>query len=186
MSLKDFQNFLAKLYTSEEMRQRFIDRPFECGRENNLTDAQTREIIAIFAAEIEAFAESLVQKRLRETERFLPLTKKMLGAEFGNLFRVFIRDFTPQTVQKHLEDAFEFAKFLERKKIKPDWIGDVVKLELAGLEHNGYGKKLVVKRFDYDIRVLRQYEPETETAPEKRNTYSIWLRFGRRHRHFVW
>ncbi len=185
MSLLEQQHFLAKLYTNENFRQQFIEEPKKIGKENNLTDNEIAVIIEIFPEEIEAFAESLFYKRLREVERFLPLTRKVLDADFEKLFRDFIKEFNPQTVKKHLEDAVEFAKFVQKNQTDKLWIKDIAKLEQAKLEFGGIGKNFIVKKFDFDIRNLHHNNTPEDLSLNKRKSVAIWVRIGKYHKHFI-
>src|SRR5215213_1679726 len=112
MSLEQQQNLLAKLYTDAEFRRAFLSQPAKIGAENDFS-----EIAAIMPEELDFFADSLFWKRLREAEKFLPLTRKILGEDFTDNFREFSQQFNPQTVKKHFEDALGFARFLRKGKI---------------------------------------------------------------------
>ncbi len=87
MSLREQQNFLAKLYTDEQLRRAFLSEPSKIGEENYLNETEITEISEMLPEEISFFAESLVLKRLRQVEKFLPLTRKVCGDEFQRLFR---------------------------------------------------------------------------------------------------
>ncbi len=185
MSLLKQQKFLAKLYTNEDFRKNFIAEPETVGRENGLDEKEIEDIVRIYPEEIESFAESLFYKRLREVETFLPLTKSLLRDDFEKLFREFINKFNPQTVKKHLEDAVEFAGFLQARELNPIWLKDILKLEQAKLEFNGLGKKFIFKKFDFDIRNLRREDLENNLNLLRRKTFGIWFRIGKRHQHKI-
>src|SRR6185369_7897216 len=104
MSLQEQQNLLAKLYTDAEFRRAFLSMPEKIGIENELNKIEIKEIAGIMPEELDFFADSLFWKRLREVEKFLPLTRKVLGEDFINYFRRFSQNFNPQTVKKHIED----------------------------------------------------------------------------------
>lgn len=185
MSLLDQQNLLAKLYTDEEFRREFLSEPEKIGKDNFLDDREISDIKEILPGEINAFADSLFYKRLREVERFLPLTRKFSGENFEILFREFSREFNPKSVKKHLEDAFEFSGFLQKKDFESLWIKDLAKFEQARLEFSGFGKNFVFKSFDFDIRGIFSAENEMEINLKKRKTYAVWLRIGKRIKHFI-
>lgn len=111
MSLLQQQNFLARLYTDEKLRRDFLSEPEKTGRENNLNECEIADLKAVLPDEMSFFADSLFWKRLREAERFLPLTKDFLGENFTKLSKIFSQNFNPQSIKKHLEDAFEFCGF---------------------------------------------------------------------------
>lgn len=169
MSLVETQNFLARIYTDENLRRAFLRAPEQIGREHDLTGAEIAEIIEIFPSEIKTFAETLFYKRLRETEKLLPLTRQNLGAEFEKVFRQFANTFNPQTIKKHLEDAFRFADYLQNCRTVSDLAKNTAKFERAKLEFWTVRKNLVVKLFAFDA----------ETGARKKHL-KIWLRIGGR------
>lgn len=185
MSLLQQQNLLAKLYTDENFRREFLSDPEKTGRENFLNEKEISDIKEILPGEINAFADSLFYKRLREVERFLPLTRKFTGENFEILFREFSLEFNPKSVKKHLEDAFEFSVFLQQRNLETWWIKDLTKFEQARLEFSGFGKNFVIKSFDFDMRQIFSAENETKIEPGKRKTYAVWLRFGKKIKHFI-
>src|SRR5215212_4518525 len=136
MSLLDVQNLLARIFTDEDLRLQFLLEPEKIGIENNLSAAEIEQIKQILPEQINFFADSLVYKRLREVEKLLPLTRKILEKEFGKYFREFANQFQPQAIKKHLEDAIEFGGFLQSKRIEPVWAKDLAKLVRARLSFN--------------------------------------------------
>jgi hypothetical protein len=46
MSLLDAQNFLARIYTDENLRREFLSAPEQTGRENNLSEKEIAELAA--------------------------------------------------------------------------------------------------------------------------------------------
>ena len=174
MSLQEQQNLLARLYTDAEFRRAFLSEPEKIGAENDLTAGEIREIAAIMPEELDFFADSLFWKRLREVEKFLPLTRKILGEDFAGHFREFSRKYNPQTIKKHFEDALEFTRFLRLLDLSAP-AGSAVKYEQAKLLFFGLEKRLVICRLEYDHR---------KEIPEKRKLIAVWLRIGKRVRNF--
>lgn len=169
MSLQETQNFLARIYTDANLRRQFLSAPDEIGQANNLSDKEIVELVAVFPEELNAFADSLLYKRLREVEKFLPLTKNALGKEFEKRFREFADSYLPSTVKKHLEDSVEFCRYLQKDKTTSSIEKNTAKFEQAKLEFWGLEKRLVIKIFDYDIK-----------TNQKRKHIAVWLRVGRR------
>lgn len=178
MSLLDVQNFLARIYTDEVLRRQFSSAPEKVGTENNLTEKEVAELIGILPDEINFFADSLRWKRLREVEKLLPLTKKVLAADFESHFREFANQFTPESIKKHLEDAIRFAAFLQ--EAEKNWKRDVARFESAKLEFYAGGKRFVFKIFDYDVKEISRRVAELPLNFEKRKTFAVWLRIGKR------
>jgi hypothetical protein len=177
MPLLEQQNVLAKIYTDERFRKDFLANPFIVGETCGLTTAESEEISRIMPAELVFFAESLFFKRLHEVRKTLPFTEKAIGkTEFERYFREFSESFQPTATKKHLEDSFEFCKFLEQKTFEMNWQREIIKLEKAKLEFFGYGKSFVICWFQYDLRNL----PDITKLRRHRfgiKKPSIWIRF---------
>lgn len=186
MSLLDVQNFTARLYTDEMLRREFLLAPEKVGKNNNLTEKEIVELAAVFPEELNSFADSLVWKRLREVEKLLPLTRKILEKNFERLFREFARRFTPASIKKHLEDAIAFADFLQTEEVEPFWARDAAKFERAQLEFNNFGGRFVYEIFDCDIKEFIRRNASAPGAIRKKKTLAIWIRFGSKTRNFVW
>ena len=169
MSLLDVQNFLARIYTDENLRREFLSTPEKTGKANNLSEAEITELAEVFPDELNSFADSLFYKRLREVEKFLPLTKRILEKDFEKQFRIFANSYLPSTVKKHLEDAVEFCSYLQKNKSTSDIVKNTAKFEQAKLEFFGFEKRFIIKIFDYDIK-----------TNHKRKHLAVWLRIGKR------
>ncbi|HEX8734694.1 MAG TPA: hypothetical protein VF721_05175 [Pyrinomonadaceae bacterium] len=190
MSLQDVQNLLARIFTDEDLRLRFLQEPQKIGAENNLSDDEIIQIRQLLPEQINFFADSLFYKRLREVEKLLPLTRKVLQKDFEKYFREFANQFQPQTIKKHLEDAVKFADFLTAKKIEPIWAKDLASFEQARLAFNNSAKRLLLRRFDFDIReILKEISRAGANARSdfpKRKTFAVWLKIGARTKHFIY
>jgi len=183
MSLLETQNFLARVYTDENLRREFLSAPERTGRENNLSEKEIIELAKILPAELNLFAESLFCKRLREVEKLLPLTKQVLAQEFEIYFREFAGGFLPATVKKHLEDAIQFAEFLQIKE--EGWTKDLAKFERAKLEFYGGGKRFILRVFDFDIKEISRQDAEAPGEFKKKKTFAVWLRIGNKTHYFI-
>ncbi len=184
MSLHQQQNFLAKLYTNAELRRDFLSEPNIIGAENNLNEQEIAEIAEIMPEDLNFFADSLFWKRLREVEKFLPITQRVLGEDFTTLFREFAQSYNPQTVKKHLEDSFEFSKYLQKQEVS-EFVKNVLKFEQSKLLFFGYGRRFVFCKLDFDIRKINHKDTETLGLNlKKRKTIAVWSRIGRKTKHF--
>jgi hypothetical protein len=190
MSLLDVQNLLARIFTDEALRLRFLSEPEKIGIENNLSASEIEQIRQILPEQINFFADSLFYKRLHEVEKLLPLTRKALGTEFEKYFREFANQFLPQTIKKHLEDAVRFGEFLQTKEIKFAWAKDLARFEKARLSFNNSEKRFLPENFDFDIReIIREISREgakTQRDFPRRKTYAVWLRIGKRVKYFIY
>jgi hypothetical protein len=184
MSLEEQQNFLAKVYTDAEFRRAFFSNPEKIGAENDLNEREIAEISEVMPEELNFFADSLVWKRLREAEKFLPLTKRVLGREFTDHFNEFSGTFNPQTIQKHLEDAFEFCRFLEKQKLT-ELARTATKYERSKLEFFGFGKRFVCCKLGFDVREIDRSDAFQGSAnPPAKTKFAVWLRWGKQTGHF--
>lgn len=169
MSLLETQNFLARIYTDENLRREFLSAPEKIGKDNELTEDEICEIVEIFPDEINAFAESLIWKRLREIEKFLPLTRSYLKTDFEKHFRDFAPTFNPRSVKKHLEDALKFTNYLQAVKTVSEIAKDAAKYECAKLEFYSLNKHIVIRTFSFDTK-----------SGDRKKHFKIWLRIGKR------
>lgn len=186
MSLLQQQNFLARLYTDENLRKRFLSLPEETGRENNLDEKEIAELAAVLPEELNFFADSLFWKRLREVEKMLPLTRKFLAGKFENYFRQFSQNYQPISVKKHLEDAIEFVNFINKQEKEDVWIKDLARFEQAKLEFYGSGKNFVFRGFDFDLKEIHRRDAEAQSFElKKKKTFAVWLRIGKKVKHFI-
>ena len=184
MSLQKQQDFLARLFTDEDLRQNFLSEPAKIGAENGLSEKEIEDLKAILPEELRFFADSLFWKRLREVEKFLPLTKKLLSEDFTKCFRQFSQNFNPQTVKKHFEDAIGFCKFLRAQNIS-ELAKNAAKFEKSKLEFFGGGKRLVFCKLDFDINKIPLGNIAIETLNlEKKTQIAVWVKIGKKNKHF--
>jgi hypothetical protein len=165
MSLLEQQNLLARLYTDEVFRRDFLQEPLKIGTENGLDETEIDELSKVMPDELNFFSESLFVKRLREVEKLLPLTHKVLAKDFPKYFRQFTNNYNPQTVKKHLEDAFEFCKYLQANRIDTK---DAAKFEQAKLEIYGYGKSFKFILLNHNIETF-----------EQKKGFAMWIKAGK-------
>lgn len=186
MSLFEQQNFLARLYTDGQLRRDFTSEPLKIGNENNLTEIEIREISSIFHEEINFFAESLFRKRLGEAEKLLPLTKKVLNGDFETLFREFSQNYQPHSLKKHLEDTTGFCRFLRKIDSVTPIAKDCAKFEAAKLRFFGCGERFAFCRLKIDVEEIFREDAKAQRFDSKKKTkYAVWIRFGKRHKYYL-
>jgi hypothetical protein len=184
MSLQKQQDFLARIFTDENLRQNFLSESEKIGAENNLSESEIEDLKTVLPEQLNFFADSLYWKRLREVEKILPLIRKVSGENFGKFFREFSQNFNPQSVKKHLEDAYEFCKFLQKQNIS-EFAKNAAKYEQAKLEFFGYGKRFVVCKLDFDVRKFSREDANAQSViQENKSKIAIWIRFGKKVKHF--
>ena len=189
MSLLETQNFLARLYTDENLRREFVVAPEKIGSENNLKPGEIAELAKILPEELNSFSESLFYKRLREVEKLLPLMRKILKKDFERHFREFANIFLPESNKKHFEDAINFADSLANQENEFVWLKDIARFEKTRSEFNVLQKRFSMILLDYDVRLILENTSNEKsdlfTNLKKRKTAVIWLRFGNKVNHFV-
>jgi len=140
MPLQEQQDLLARLYTDREFQSKFLADPGSHANGLGLSAGDAKSLAASAAEEVRWFAESLVNKRLREVIKMLPLTYREVGASaFEEAFRKFAAEFSPSSVKKHLEDALAFSDRLVRGHPNATSKG-IVRFESRRLRHNSQGK----------------------------------------------
>ena len=185
MSLFQQQNFLAKLYTDENLRSAFFSEPEKIGKEFFLNESEITEISEMLREEISFFSESLIVKRFREAEKFLPLVRISAGDDFQRLFREFAQLYNPQTVKKHLEDALEFCVFLQKHTSVSEISKNAAKYERAKLKFYNDKSPIAICFLRFDVRKINNQTALTNGSDEKRKTkIAVWLRFGNKVKHF--
>jgi hypothetical protein len=185
MSLQQQQNLLARLYTDAEFRRGFLSSPEKIGAESDLSETEIAEIAAIMPEELNFFAATLFWKRLREAEKFLPLTKNVLDEDFAAKFREFSETFNPQTVKKHLEDAIYFCRFLQKRDVS-EIAKTAAKFERSKLEFFGLEKRIVYCLLDFDARELSAADSVQKLENlKKKKKITVWLRIGKLVKHFI-
>lgn len=165
------------------MRQNFLSAPEKIGAENNLSDTEIEDLRTVLPEQINFFAESLFWKRLREVEKLLPLTKEFLKNNFVELFRKFSQNFNPQTVKKHLEDALEFCRFLQKGDIS-ELPKNIAKFEQTKLEFFGCGKRFAFCKLTYDIKEISRQSTKVQSDFPRKKTIAIWLKIGKKTKYF--
>lgn len=171
MGLLEQQNFLARLFTDESLRLSFWENPEIVGKENGLDDSEIAQLKKIIAEDLNYFANSLFHKRLHEVEKLLPLTKRALDKDFSKLFKQFSQTFQPSSVKKHLEDAIEFCKYLQKTQDFP--AKDTAKFEQTRHEFFSRQKNFSICFLFYDVLSLK-----------KRVRLAVWYRIEKETRHF--
>ncbi len=174
MSLLEQQNLLAKLYTDENFRQSFLTEPQKIGKKYGLKELEINEISEVMPNELEFFSNSLFRKRLREVEKLLPKTKKIIGKDFETFFRAFAAKYYPNSIKKHLEDSIKFAEFLQKQTIESNIAKDFAKFEKSRHQFIGYEKRFVFCYLQYNIFNLK-----------KTFGVAIWFRIFNQTKHFT-
>lgn len=183
MSLATQQNFIAQLFIDETLRLSFADAPQQVGAENGLSDDEISEINLTLNDDFEFFAKSLINKRLLDVKKLLPLSLQTLSVgEFNRRFHEFAKSHMPA---KPFNDAVRFARFLTDAQTYQSWQMEMIKLERARLLFNNGKQNLFFKVFGYELTSSGQTDgPAAE--PRKKRTLFLWIRCGKWVRRFAW
>lgn len=181
MSLREQQDILARLYADGGFREEFLADPQEIGRRHALADDEIAEIASILPESLNFFAESLTAKRLHEAKKLLPVLSRVLGDAFREAFVAFAAGFNPQTIKKHLEDAVEFSRFVERTDGFSKTAKNTAKFERTGLSFSNGDAKLAVCLIGPDLRQL----VSPDSAAKGRMSLAVWVRFRGRQGRFL-
>lgn len=182
MGLAETQRALARLYTDAEWRARFFRDPAGVGAELGLRPEEAEQLAQVSARKADYFAASLVNKRLGEVTKLLPLTARVLGQEFRKLFRAFAAGYVPRGVGKHTEDAIAFAGFMRRGArlagVGPEWLPDLLAYEREWLKASRPRMHLGVRLFRCAVERLARSVARDPSAPDfdPRPTLALWLR----------
>ncbi|GDY23213.1 hypothetical protein LBMAG56_45600 [Verrucomicrobiota bacterium] len=141
MGLAETQRLLAHLYTDPRVREQFFTHPATVAAEFSLPPADLHVLRHLPRAEINRFARSLQNKRLGDTAKLLPLTRRALGRHFAPRFLAWAESTAPATSHHHTDDARHFAAHLlsENKKTAAPakalapWITNLLRYETAAL-----------------------------------------------------
>ena len=169
MGLKEIQEQFVHLALDSSFRERlFSQNPTEENLFNSLE------------AEIAITARSLISKRMGIVANQLPLTRKLLGDEFGRKFREYAQiGKEPQGVNRHRLDSIRFARHLVREiragKL-PRPLGTLLVHETSPLHMWMKRKRFVIRFCRYDPGALQQLVRTTGSVDGVSGclTFVIW------------
>ncbi len=142
MSLRSEQDLLARLYTDPDLRRRFMGEPKDVGRDFGVAAETAAQLAAVAGDELDYFSETLFWKRFNEVAKLLPESRAAIGDGFEQRFREFAAGFVPDSIRKHLDDAYEFTGYL----LANGEHAAVVSRERARLAFYGYARNFVFNK----------------------------------------
>lgn len=180
MALADVQRVLARLYTETTLRERYFADPSAVGGECGLSESEIQSLSMLSAEQVNAFAESLHHKRWGEVRKLLPLSVRILGRELFQNFLRYADTNVPQGVQKHREDAIDFAAYLlQREDLTPAWAKEALRYEQAVLQANAPERRCCVRRFPCPAHRLPGTDDPQRLLTTRRPTLLLWFRLKR-------
>jgi hypothetical protein len=177
MALIEVQRALARLYTDEATRERFLADPAATGAALGLRADEAALLAQLPAAQLRHFAASLRRKRLGEVAKLLPLSHQALGARFAAHFWRYADTYLPRGTDKHRQDAIAFAAFLAgAAALDPPWAGDLARYEAAWLQCAEPARRLLRLRLGYAPADLVRAASAAAPPPPPRPILALWLR----------
>jgi hypothetical protein len=171
MALQQEQDLLARLYTDPDIRKQFLSKPASFAAESGLSHEDADALARAAGYEVNWFADSLVNKRLREVRKLLSLTEQEIGAtEFERRFREFAAGFSPTSVKKHLGDALAFSDVLCGDDAVERPVKDVTRFESRRLRHGAFGRRISFCLLRHDPR-----RAGLDDASEMRRGFGVWI-----------
>ncbi|HEX5706228.1 MAG TPA: hypothetical protein VFX96_02960 [Pyrinomonadaceae bacterium] len=151
-------------------------------RPSEAQKAKTKAAAHAAGAPIKSFVGPVHDKRLGEVCKLLPLTSRVLGRRFGEVFTRYAKEHRPEAPKKHLGDALSFALFLERtarrERFEPRWVLDLMRYEKSRIKASDPRRRLVACLFRHDIsRLVRSVARREEQAVAlRRLCAAVWMR----------
>jgi hypothetical protein len=180
MGLAELQEALARLSIDPVFRDRFFTDPTTTGGTLGLSGSESQSLAQISKRQIEQFAESLARKRRDQVRRAIPITARILGDRFAELFARYVIDSAPRGSAADLDDAVEFVAAISRRPdgIEPPWSVDLARYELAWRQAARAGRVLRARRFRFAVARLATGQEPDPVLP--RTTLAFWWRLSRR------
>jgi hypothetical protein len=112
MQTDNTQAILSRLYTNSTFRKEFIADKKKFYQKHSLSSETISFLEALSIPQLTFFAEGLLKKRMHEVKSLLPLSVKLTGKAFTELFLKFSDQYTPGGIHKHPEDAVHFVEYV--------------------------------------------------------------------------
>ena len=181
MGLKDVQTVLARLYTDDDFREGFfLDAHSSC------EDADIYSIEALYLDElsreqVDFFARSLKQKRLKEVQKLLPLTSEALGDQFRRRFLGHVKATNAKSTSDHHQDAIDFCTYLCNRAGGLGWRAELACYERAHLNAVSGRRRFDVCWLRFRPRALLACLESEEARPASRAlTFVAFVRLTKR------
>lgn len=181
MSLSTVQQALARIYTDSKLRDNFLANPDVVGISLGLNCQEIIDLSKISRQQVNLFAASLKNKRLKEVYKLLPLTYKVLGKKFDSLFIKYSETYLPSGSKKHLSDAIAFSNFLQEYLTQENpystWLLDVLRYEKVRFKMFDKKSLLICDRFNYNLESLINYlDSNSSPILSFQPNFVIWFR----------
>jgi hypothetical protein len=172
MALIHVQAALARLTTDPAARALLIGDPEAFATQAALSAEELATLREQAETSLHLFANSLLQKRLRESGRAMPLVSEALGAAYPKVFEAFAAS-SPVT-RDPAHDALHFLRWLPRRQDSSQELRELARYEYAWL---------LMRRTD------RRFQLGIFSLPGVGSRFfALWWRLRKRHpfRYFQW
>lgn len=176
MGLRETQTLLARIFTDAGARRDFFADRVAVAVRFGLSEKEAETFATLDRREVEAFARSLLGKRVLDARKALPLTAKALGKDFDALLDELIDG--PPAPERHRADAAALVQFLAaRGELSPPWIADLARFEMAFISAARPGAVFLIRRFDYPVNdIARQLLSGARPDDRLSGRFGFWLR----------
>ena len=193
MELARQQQLFARLCTDRGFREEFFAAPKQVAAREGLTVA-AEGLAALHPEQLRQFARLLRTRRLAEVGMALPLTRRVLGIRFAELFKNYAIQ-GPPAGERAGEDAQAFVEFLHQGGAvvppEPAWVISLARYEAAKVQAEWLGRrKLILRRFPHALRRLladlaNGVEPEGDYSG---GALAVWccMSSSQEPRHWLW
>lgn len=166
----DYVTALGRLLSSPALQALYEDNPQNLADVLNLNDADRCLFVNLSTQQVHTQAKLLINKRLREVSKLLPLTCHSLGMRLSDLFSTYAASYWPDSHRRHLHDAYFFCRYL---KSHNDELNQSEFNKIRFLYHR-HSLKLYFTR---DALVREKAYPAIQLFYRTRQHYSEWRFF---------
>ncbi len=183
MELALQQKLVARLCTDRTFREEFFENPARVAAHEGLTVA-AEGLAELHHEQLRQFVRLLRMRRLGAVGVALPLTRKVLGNQFVECFKLYLLKRQQPEVPRAAEEAVEFVKFLQQHagehRFDPAWSVSLARYEAARLEAVWLGRRLVVRWLPHRVGELLAFlaEGPVEAGNFERPTLAVWWRWS--------
>lgn len=121
----DFTTALGRLLTEPKLRAEFARNPVGTARALAVREQDIASLVALDGNGLETQAQTLLQKRLHEVRRLLPITFEQLGPDAPALFLSYAVGHWPEGHARHRLDAVQFCEFLLRRNVREVYLPEI-------------------------------------------------------------
>ena len=165
MSDRDLTTAVGRLLTDPVLRREFENSPVEVARKVAIRDVDREAFLSLDPREVQAQAQTLLEKRLHEVARLLPVTFKQLDPRARTYFLDYANSRWPKGHARHLDDAVGFCHYL----------GEIGVMEVSRSEFNRV--KFILERGRFSIHFVKDFPVNDRRRP------ALQILFRRHRRH---